>query len=277
VLPIFWRYPRLGMRPLVTQAWLWNQLADPRLVVVDCRFDLTDPAAAGAAYAECHIAGAVRMDLDDDLSGPGGDAPNRRGRHPLPTAAGFAAAAGRAGISPDSVVVAYDDDMTGGAARLWWCLRHFGHERVAVLGEGMTGWRGPVDAGVVSARPGRFASREHPSGLVDAEALGARSDDTLVVDVRAPERYRGEREPIDAVAGHVPGAVNIPVAELVDAAPRLAQHRGAVVAYCGSGVAACVLCLALAVHGRRDAALYAGSWSDWIARGLPVATGAAPG
>ena len=268
----------------MTAEWLLENLARREVVVVDCRFVLGSPGAGLLAWREGHIPGARFLDVDTDLSAPPGE-----GRHPLPDAGAFAAAATGAGIGPESLVVAYDEAGEGGAARLWWLLRHFGHDRVAVLDGGLRGWRvdgGPVDDLPPRAEPGvePFAPRARDGDTADADEVAARlGDESLaLVDARAEERFRGEVEPVDPVAGHIPGARSVPFASL---APEgrfrpAAELRAALepeegqelVAYCGSGITASSLVLAAEVAGL-DARLYPGSWSDWCARGLPVARG----
>lgn len=265
-----------GVTPLVRGDWLAERLGDRAIVLLDCRFDLLDPASAAARFTDGHLPGAVHADLDRDLSGPRSARPNGRGRHPLPAADAFGAAMRRLGVREDATVVTYDEGMTGGAARAWFLLRHHGHPDVRVLDGGLAAWSGPLVRGPATATPGDFAPRPARADIVDHAELLEERDDRLVVDVRAPERYRGDVEPFDAAAGHVPGAVNIPFATMPPAPPTLLEHAGPVVAYCGSGVTGCIALLALAAAGRDDALLYPGSWSDWAARGLPVATGAAP-
>lgn len=236
----------------------------------DCRFDLLDPAGGERLYLEGHVPGAAFLDLDRDLSDLT-RAP-AEGRHPLPDAEAFAAAVSRAGIGPGVLAVAYDQGMTGGAARLWWLLRHFGHDDVAVLDGGLGVWRGPLRSGPEEIEQASFVPRPREGDTVEADELLARlGDPTLaVVDARAPERYRGEVEPLDPVAGHVPGAVSVPSGHDL---PPAVLEADEVVAYCGSGVVACVALLELARAGRPDAKLYAGSWSEWSRRGLPVERG----
>ena len=240
---------------------------------VDCRWELGNPARGRELYLEGHVPGASFLDVERELSAapasPGG-------RHPLPSADDFARAAGAAGIGPGVFVVAYDQGMNGGAARLWWLLRHFGHDDVAVLDGGIAAWLGPLRGGEEEeVEPAAFTPRPRPGDTIEADELAARLGDArlTVVDARLPERYRGEVEPIDPVAGRIPGAVNAPYP---DELPAGLAEAGEIVAYCGSGVTACVTLLRLARAGREDARLYAGSWSDWCARGLPAETGPPP-
>jgi thiosulfate/3-mercaptopyruvate sulfurtransferase len=259
--------------PLVETAWLREHLGEPGLVVVDSRFVLGRPGEAEAAWRAGHIPGAPFLDVDRDLA----DEPGERGRHPLPEAGRFEAAARRAGIGTGSRVVAYDEAGEGGAARLWWLLRHFGHDQVAVLNGGLRAWRaegGPLRPAEEEVEPGDFEARPRAGDTASAEEI--QRDTPRLLDARAPERFRGETEPIDAVAGHIPGARNVPFAEVAPQgrflpADRLAEHIGGepFVAYCGSGVTACALLLAgelAGVEGR----LYPGSWSEWSRRGLAV-------
>ncbi len=264
------------------------------LTLVDCRFALGRPGAGKAAYLAGHIPGAAFLDLDRDLAAP----PGERGRHPLPNAEDFTAAACRAGIRRTRSVVAYDEAGEGGAARLWWLLRHFGHDDAAVLDGGLKAWRaagGELEAGMREIERGDFA----PSGRRDdtatveellarggAPAASTESALPVLLDARAPERFRGEREPIDPVAGHIPGARNLPFAELAPGgrflSPEQLRARFAAsgvetdtdaVAYCGSGVTASVLVLAAVAAGLGPPRLYAGSWSEWSRRGLPAQRG----
>jgi thiosulfate/3-mercaptopyruvate sulfurtransferase len=240
-----------------------------RYQFVDCRWELGNPARGRELYLEGHVPGASFLDVEAELSAPPA---TPGGRHPLPAEDDFARAAGAAGIGPGVVVVAYDQGMNGGAARLWWLLRHFGHDDVAVLAGGMEAWLGPLAAGEEEIEPAEFAPRPRAGDTIDAEELAARLGEPglTVVDARLPERYRGEVEPIDPVAGRIPGAVNAPFPE---ALPAGLADAGEIVAYCGSGVTAAVVLLRLAQAGREDAKLYPGSWSDWSGRGLPVETG----
>jgi thiosulfate/3-mercaptopyruvate sulfurtransferase len=240
-----------------------------RYQLVDCRWELGNPARGRELYLAGHIPGASFLDVERELSGPPA---SPGGRHPLPAAEDFARAAGAAGIGPGVFVVAYDQGMNGGAARLWWLLRHFGHDGVAVLDGGLDAWLGPLAAGEEEAEAVEFELRPRKGDTIEAEELAARLDDgrLTIVDARLPERYRGDVEPIDPVAGRIPGACNAPYPD--DLPPDLVEAEE-IVAYCGSGVTAAVVLLRLAQAGREDAKLYPGSWSDWVGRGLPAETG----
>jgi thiosulfate/3-mercaptopyruvate sulfurtransferase len=266
--------------PLVEVDWLRSHLGEPRLVVVDCRFVLTDPAAGERGWLAGHIPGAPFLDVNRDLSGELRDGGATGGRHPLPGARAFGAAARGAGIDAGSRVVAYDEAGEGGAARLWWLLGHFGHESAAVLDGGLRAWRargGPLQAGPERARPGDFVARRRTGDTVGPDDVRAGAGPLL--DARAPERYRGEQEPVDPVPGHIPGARNVPFAELApegrflapaDLRRRLGDEP--FVAYCGSGVTAATLLLAAELAGV-EGRLYPGSWSEWSRRRLPAASG----
>ncbi len=236
---------------------------------VDCRWELGNPARGRELYLEGHVPGASFLDVERELSAPPS---TPGGRHPLPAADDFARAAGAAGIGPGVFVVAYDQGMNGGAARLWWLLRHFGHDDVAVLAGGLDAWLGPLSSGEEEIETAVFEPRARDDDTIEAEELAARLDDgrLSVVDARLPERYRGEVEPIDPVAGRIPGARNAPYP---DELPPDLLEADEIVAYCGSGVTAAVVLLRLAQAGRGDAKLYPGSWSDWAGRGLPAETG----
>ena len=254
---------------------------EARLVVIDCRFDLLDPEAGRRAFLAAHIPRARYADLNRDLSAPIGAG---TGRHPLPSAAEFARRMGRLGIRNDSQVVAYDDANGAFAARLWWMLRWVGHGAVAVLDGGLRAWiarGGELESGDTPVPEERFSARIDAQPVVTTAAIeGDLPHRTiLLVDARAPERFAGAVEPIDPVAGHVPGAVNhpmslnlevdgrfLPAAELRRRWQERLAGRDAksVVAMCGSGVTACHNLLALEAAGLSGGRLYAGSWSEWI-------------
>ena len=239
---------------------------------VDCRWELGRPDRGRELYLEGHVPGASFLDVERDLSAPPGGSDG--GRHPLPAAGDFARAAGAAGIGVGVFVVAYDQGMTGGAARLWWLLRHFGHDDVAVLAGGITAWAGPLRSGDEEVEAADLVPRPRGDDTVTAEELleGLDQGGLVLLDARAPERYRGENEPIDPVAGHIPGARNLPYMEAARVPDDLLATEDEVVVYCGSGVTACVDVLALE-RGGVSAKLYPGSWSEWSSRGLPVERG----
>ena len=244
-----------------------------RIRFADCRYDLADPPAARARYLEGHIPGAAFLDLDHDLSDLS-IPPEVGGRHPLPSTAQFADSAERAGIGSDTLVVAYDERMTGGAARLWWLLRHFGHEQVAVLDGGLESWLGPLARGEEQIEPAVFTPRERADDIVTTEEILARRGDPglVLVDARPEDRFRGEAAGLDPVAGWIPGARNQPTSLGATVPPELLD-ADEIVCYCGSGVAACVPLLALYRAGHTNARLYPGSWSEWSRKGLPLETG----
>ncbi len=265
---------------LIDTATLAAHLTDPNLVVIDCRFELANPDAGESAYAAGHIPGAAYAHLDRDLSGPKSGS---NGRHPLPSPAVLQSTLGRLGIDASTQVVAYDQDNGMYASRLWWLLRWMGHEAVAVLDGGFAAWVADgqaVATGVEVHTARAFSGTSNPGFVVDADTAGAlaASATARVIDARAPERYRGEVEPIDPVAGHIPGAVNYGfVRNLENGRFRQAGALRAefealvdgvtmdrVVCYCGSGVTACHNLLALEHAGLRGARLYPGSWSEWV-------------
>jgi thiosulfate/3-mercaptopyruvate sulfurtransferase len=227
-----------------------------RYQFVDCRWELGNPERGRELYLAGHLPGASFLDVERELSSPAGPG----GRHPLPSEEQFTAAAGRAGIGAGVYVVAYGS--LGGAERLWWLLRHFGHDDCTVLD--LAGWLGPLRQGEERPEAQEFVPRSRKDDTIEPAELLERLDELLLLDARIPERYRGEVEPIDPVAGHIPGARNLPWNEPLPELP-----EGEAVAYCGSGVTACVLVHRLALAGR-EAKLYPGSWSEWSGRGLPV-------
>ena len=253
------------------------------VTVLDVRYETGGPPGRGQ-HAAGHVPGAVYVDLDEELAAP----PGAGGRHPLPDERAFEDAMRRAGVRSDRPVVVYDDWQGRAAARAWWLLRHHGHGDVRVLDGGWTAWLEdghPVEVGETSTEPGDFTvSATKRAAVVEADAVPGVA---VLVDARADERFAGETEPIDAVAGHIPGAVNVPTTGNLDERGRFlsparlretyarvgADTATSVAAYCGSGVTAAHDVLAMEVAGI-EAALYPGSWSGWITDPRrPVATG----
>jgi thiosulfate/3-mercaptopyruvate sulfurtransferase len=276
---------------LISASELASRVDEPDLRIVDVRWYLGKPGAGRAAYDEGHLPGAIFIDLDRDLVAATGP-----GRHPLPSPADFAAALGRAGIGDNDFVVAYDDVGGWVAARLWWMLDNLGHQRVAVLDGGLLAW---AEAGQpltrdVALRPAETLHLAADwSRIVDRDDLLGRlraPEPPTVLDARAGPRYRGEVEPIDLAAGHIPTAVSAPTADNLGPDGRflspealreryrsLGADSGDVVTSCGSGVSACHDALAMRLAGLPDPILYPGSWSDWSSAGYPVAVGSDPG
>ena len=233
-----------------------------RYQFVDCRWELGNPERGRELYLAGHVPGASFLDVDADLADLSIE---NAGRHPLPGARRFAAAASRAGIEEGVFVVAYGE--MGGAERLWWLLRHFGHNDCAVLIDGIEGWGGALRAGDEDVEPAQFVPLERSGDTIEAAEIARRAEDLVMVDARTPNRWRGEPNPIDKVPGRIPGARNAPWNE------RLPELRdGELVVYCGSGVTSCVTIHRLWLAGR-DAKLYPGSWSEWEMRELPVERG----
>lgn len=282
-------------KTLVSTSEVISHLKDPDWAILDCRYTLQEPERGRRDYLKSHIPGAVYAHLDEDLSSP--PIPGVTGRHPLPFIDSLAAKFSEWGIGPGTQVVAYDDwpGASGAiAARLWWCLRWLGHDAAAVLDGGWERWLevgGPVSAGAETRPPAQFISRPRPELQVNvAEVDAMRLDPAYrVFDSRAADRYRGENETVDPVAGHIPGAPNAPYADnigpggLFRPAGELRQRFSAmlgdlpaqnVVFYCGSGVTATHNLLAMLHAGLGEARLYAGSWSEWITDPhRPVSTG----
>jgi thiosulfate/3-mercaptopyruvate sulfurtransferase len=270
-------------RTLIDSKTLASRLDDPSLAVVDSRFKLDDLSWGRREYEAAHVPGAVFVDLEHELSAPDKGV---KGRHPLPDPDAFSGVLSGLGIDADTQVVVYDQDLGMYASRFWWMLRWMGHENVAVLDGGFAKWtaEGRSVRSGAETRPSRtFRGRPRPEMVASAEDVKrlAAAPDWRVVDARAPERYRGEVEPIDKVAGHIPGAVNHPYATNVgrdatfrspaDLRAQLEKTLGAVdpnhvICYCGSGVTACQNILALEHAGLHGAKLYPGSWSEWIER-----------
>jgi len=270
--------------PLITV----DELADrPELTVLDIRWQLSDGSQPDL-YASGHIPGAVFVDLDRDLAAP----PGAGGRHPLPAAEDFERAMRTAGVADDGLVVVYDDADGLSAARAWWLLRYFGHDEVALLDGGLGAWlaagRPLADGDETPQHPGDFVARPGAMPVIDAAGAADLAERGVLIDARAPERFRGETEPMDPVAGHIPGARNWPMARNLDddgrfrpqaeLAEAFADLDGRDVgAYCGSGITAAQTVLALELAGIGGAALYPGSWSEWVTDAdRPVATGEEP-
>lgn len=262
-------------------ASLQGSRKDPNWVVVDCRFDLANPKAGRATYIDAHIPGARYADLNKDLSAP---VTSQSGRHPLPSPALLAAKLGQWGIDRQSQVVAYDAASGAFAARLWWLLRWLGHESVAVLEGGWQAWQAAglaQEQDIPVMRPRQFIPRVREDQSLSVEAIqqGLATHTIQLIDARGAARYAGEIEPIDPVAGHIPGAVNLPFEGNLDSQNRflppeqlrarfgpytdIASVRG-VIHMCGSGVTACHNLLAMEIAGLRGSRLYPGSWSEWI-------------
>ncbi|HEX5313947.1 MAG TPA: sulfurtransferase [Gammaproteobacteria bacterium] len=271
----------LSFRTLIDAEDLRRHRDGPGWCVFDCRCSPFDPAVGRSAYLAGHIPGARHADLDWVLAGP---KTATSGRHPLPARAVLAEWLGREGVGGASQVVAYDDAGGAFAARLWWLLRWLGHERVAVLDGGLTAWceaGGELEAAEAPSVPAAAFTPGEPLGqcLDAAEVLEISRERSpgVLVDARAAPRYRGESEPVDAVAGHIPGALNRPYGGNLDASRRfldrerlrerfagLSRNPSLVVHYCGSGVTACHNVLAMEHAGLTGSRLYAGSWSEWI-------------
>ena len=267
---------------LISCLELADHVGDDDFVVVDCRFSLDDPERGRADYERSHIPGAVYAHLNDDLSGE--IIEGKTGRHPLPPVGEMADRFGAWGISEGVQVVAYDDSGGGVAARLWWMLQYLSHDAVAVLDGGWPRWLAsdlPTRTGTESRRARRFTPRPRTEWIIDAETVEAiRNRDTWkLVDARDAERYRGEVEPIDPIAGHIPGALSAPFKENLNGdgyfrEPEELRQRfekvigdtpaDRVVSYCGSGVTAAHNLLAMAHAGLGHGRLYPGSWSEWI-------------
>jgi thiosulfate/3-mercaptopyruvate sulfurtransferase len=271
----------MSTRLLITADELLSRSADPKLAIFDCRARLEAPEAGERDYLIAHIPGAVFAHLERDLSG---ERTGRNGRHPLPTPEATFARFSEWGISPETTVVAYDDVGGGLAAgRLWWLLRYMGHERVVILDGGWQAWMyagGLIRGGNERRSPVTFVGQPRPDMIRDGDfvAAAAASRDWLVVDSRIPSRYRGEEEPFDPVAGHIPGAHNYYWQENLSPDGRMLPPRqlragfervlGGVaperaIFYCGSGVTSAFQVFAMEVAGLPGGKIYPGSWSEW--------------
>jgi len=271
---------------LIEPMTLAQHVGHENWVVVDCRFILADTEAGHQAYENSHIPGAVYAHLDDDLSGP---PVSDDGRHPLPTPTALTSLFGRLGIGEHTQVIVYDDSNGAIASRLWWMLRYMEHDGVAVLNGGWQAWQTanlPVSCAEEYNIPVLFVGKPRVEWLITLDDIG---DVPLLIDSRAPERYRGEMEPIDPRAGHIPGAVNffyqlnwdengryLPPGELQEQFMQLLEDTAPeeAVFYCGSGVTTCANLLALVHAGLGNSRIYVGSWSEWCREPKrPVATG----
>ncbi len=268
--------------PTLPVSWLQNHLTEPNTVILDCRFSLADAQAGRRQYQLGHIPGAHYVDLNQDLSSPVGQ---HGGRHPLPNlvelAEKFAAMGIYSGGSQEPTTVVVYDDGLAFAARCWWLLRYLGHDAVKVLDGGFKAWQAAGydvtdEVPQVGQERGQFLPNVRSQWVVDIDQVKARKDlpGVVLIDSREGDRYRGDREPIDPVAGHIPGAINYPWTEIFDTngyvlPEALQQQRWAahqsneMLVYCGSGVTACANLMSLEAAGIDNAKLYAGSWSDW--------------
>jgi thiosulfate/3-mercaptopyruvate sulfurtransferase len=262
---------------LVSSEWLANHQGDTNLVVVDCRFRLADPQLGHQQYLQGHIPGAYYLDLNRDLASP---VQQHGGRHPLPDIATLAAKLSQMGITAQTLIVAYDDSRFAFASRLWWLLKYMGHDRIAVLEGGFSAYQSsglPISTDLPIEREGSFVPQMRLELAVNIHDVVQRQQDpsAKIVDSREADRYQGKSEPIDPIAGHIPGAVNYPWQQVTDergwmrSSEELKEYwsevlnADEVVVYCGSGVTACVNLLALELAGKPTAKLYVGSWSDW--------------
>lgn len=257
---------------LVDSEWLKANIGNSDLIIVDCRYNLMDHDYGMREYLKGHISGAYFLDLESHLSGEKG---KHTGRHPLPDENEFAERMNEMGLNKESTVIAYDDESSG-SARLWWLLKFFGHDKVYILDGGIRAW---IDHGYELSRDtprrrrGTFKPEPRMDMIVDIKELKENQKDICIIDSRSAERYRGEVEPIDPVAGHIPGAINIDYKSNLDEhgryLPREMLKRKfrditkEAVVYCGSGVTACVNIVAMELAGKK-VLLYPGGWSQWV-------------
>lgn len=272
--------------PVIDVASLASKINNKeKVVVTDCRFDPFTPGAGVAAYAQGHIPGAHYLDLNQDLAGPAGET---GGLHPIPTPEDFTALMRRIGVDADTLLVAYDGGGLAAASRLWWLARYFGHANVRVLNGGMAAWQAagqPLETEPAATGAGNFTACVDHSMRVDFNQLCDPDNRPLLIDTRDAARYAGTREPVEPLAGHIPGAVNMHYLEslgldgllLDDESQRkrwlwVEKTEQQPVVYCGSGITACVNLLSLELAGVKGARLYPGSWSDWCQQGGEVST-----
>ena len=275
------------MKNVISVQNLKDRLDEPNLVIVDTRFNLQDPNEGHDLFKDAHIPGAVYFDLDKDLSAPPRE---HGGRHPLPEIDGLVRKLELSGIGDNTTVVVYDDTMNIFAGRMWWLLKYLGHDNVKVLDGGLSAWQEAgfeLSAKLPNYEGATFTPRPNPEMVVDIEEVKRKLDDpnTVLIDSRGAERYRGDNEPMDKKAGHIPSARNMPFAgnyengKLKDEEVLKERFSGVddaeeVIVYCGSGVSAANNLLALEEVGVENAKLYVGSWSDWSSyEDTPVETG----
>ncbi|MCP1132520.1 sulfurtransferase [Paenibacillus polysaccharolyticus] len=266
------------MKNIVSMRWLLARMYESDVAIVDCRFLLGQPDAGREAYEAGHIPGAVYLDLEKDLSAL---VTEHGGRHPLPDPAALASRLAKAGIGSNSRIIAYDDQGGMNASRLWWLLRYLGHEQVYVMDEGFSAWQNakfPVTTDIPVQIPSSFDVNLQPqmlASVTDVQQASA-SGSAVLIDSRDARRYAGLEEPIDAKAGHIPGAVNYFWKEVLGTDGRWSGVEAleerfvklgkddAIIVYCGSGISACPNVIALEEAGYTNVKLYSGSWSDWI-------------
>ncbi|MGK7931875.1 MAG: sulfurtransferase [Microcystaceae cyanobacterium] len=263
--------------PLLSPEWLVDHLNYPHLVIIDCRFRLSNTNWGYQQYQQGHIPNAVYLNLDLDLSAP---IAQHGGRHPLPTVEQLAATFSRIGITDQSLVVAYDSSRFAFASRLWWLLRYLGHEKVALLDGGWTAWQKdgyPISNEESTPKESAFIPHPHQDWIVDRDTVQTRKDDpsVILVDSRSRDRYLGKVEPIDPIAGSISGAVNMPWQEITTEEGYCKSlsfqeehwqdyhNKDEIIVYCGSGVTACVNLFSLEMLGIPSPKLYVGGWSDW--------------
>ncbi len=264
---------------VISNQWLFENLNNPDIAIFDCRFSLANPQQGEQKYQNSHIPGSYYLNLNQDLSS---NVQKHGGRHPLPNIERFAEQLSEMGVnSEQTLAIAYDDSRFAFASRFWWLLRYLGHEKVAVLDGGFNGWLEsgyPVTEIIPPNRNAKFRPQPQAHMIVDRESVKNQKalPQVALIDSRENDRYQGIREPIDKIAGHIPGALNYPWKEATDSHGYLLSQQQQskrwsklesnqeIMVYCGSGVTACVNLLSLELAGIRTGKLYPGSWSDWI-------------